>query len=88
MGYKGKGNYEERDRLFQQSMDGKPVNRAEVKKSLNELFKPKEKEADSRCAKGHAWVRDFDRKEKCAYCKAPRPADPGKPVFLDGSARS
>ena len=88
MGYKGKGNYEERDRLFQQSMDGKPVNRTEVKKSLNELFKPKEKEADNRCAKGHAWVRDFDRVEKCAYCKIPRPTDPNKPAFLDGSKKA
>lgn len=74
MGYKGKSNYDERDRLFQQSMDGKPVDRQAVKKNLNELFKEKPKPQEDRCAKkGHAWIRDFDRKEKCAYCRIPRP---------------
>jgi hypothetical protein len=73
MGYRGKSNYDERDRLFQQSMDGKAVNRHEVKKSLDELFKAKPKEQEDRCLKGHTWIRDFDRKQKCAYCKTPRP---------------
>ena len=77
MGYQqSKGNYDERDKLFQKSFDGKPVNRTEVKKSLNELFKgAKQKEEESRCSKGHTWVRDFDRKTKCAYCKILKPAD-------------
>lgn len=73
MGYKGKSNYDERDRLFQQSMADKAINRQEVKKNLDELFKAKPKVGEDRCAKGHAWIRDFDRKEKCAYCKTPRP---------------
>ena len=55
------------------SFDGKPVNRNEVKKNLNELFKPRKKEEEDRCKNGHAWIRDFDRKEKCAYCKTLRP---------------
>ena len=77
MGYsgKGKGNYEERDKLFQQSFDGKPVNRVEVKKNLETLFtSAKQKLEESRCAKGHTWVRDFDRKTKCAYCKTLKPS--------------
>lgn len=85
MGYRGgKGNYDERDRLFQQSFDGKPVNRKEVKKNLDALFnggvpdangvKPK----DDRCANGHSWVRDFNRKMLCAYCRMPKPADEGQ----------
>jgi hypothetical protein len=74
MGYKGKGNYEERDRLFQQSFDGKPVNKNEVKKGLNDLFgSAKKEEEKKRCEKGHAWIRDFDGQTKCAYCKTPRP---------------
>jgi hypothetical protein len=81
MGYKGKGNYEERDKLFQQSFDGKPVNKNEVKKSLDSLFNTKKKEEDKeRCLKGHAWIRDFDRTERCAYCKVlryPPAAGPG-----------
>jgi hypothetical protein len=79
MGYRGRSNYDERDRLFQQSMDGKPVNRNEVKKNLNELFKPKPKEHEDRCAKGHTWIRDFDRRQKCAYCKTPRPTGDSNP---------
>jgi hypothetical protein len=78
MGYRGgKGNYDERDRLFQQSFDGKPVNRNEVKKNLDALFgaTKQEKEKQDRCANGHAWVRDFDRKMKCAYCKTPKPLE-------------
>src|SRR3954462_15133513 len=75
MGYRGdKGNYEERDKLFQQSFDGKPVNRNEVKKNLDGLFKEKTKAAEEPCLKGHAWIRDFDGKTKCAYCKTLRPA--------------
>ncbi len=81
MGYRGgKGNYEERDRLFQQSLDGKPVNNNEVKKNLNELFKNKPKGVDERCLKGHSWIRDFDQSEKCAYCRTPRP--PGEGIKL------
>ena len=76
MGYRGKSNYDERDKLFQQSMDGKPVNRNEVKKNLNELFKDRPKGQEDRCAKGHTWIRDFDRKNKCAYCKTLKPEDP------------
>ena len=34
MGYRGSSNYDERDKLFKQSMDGKPVNNLEVKKNL------------------------------------------------------
>lgn len=75
MGYRGKSNYDERDRLFQQSMDGKPVNRHEIKKSLDELFKTRPKGQEDRCAKGHTWIRDFDRKTKCAYCKTLKPAE-------------
>ena len=87
MGYTGgKGNYEERDRLFQQSLDGKPVNRNEVKKGLNELFKNKPKGVDQRCVKGHAWIRDFDEKEKCAYCRTPRPPEESsRPGFAPGT---
>lgn len=76
MGYRGRSNYDERDRLFQQSMDGKPVNRNEVKKNLDELFKAKPKGQEDRCAKGHTWIRDFDRKTKCAYCKTLKPIEP------------
>ena len=82
MGYKGgKGNYDERDKLFQQSFDGKPVNRQEVKKNLDTLFggTGKNKEAVDRCAAGHTWVRDFDRKTKCAYCKTLKPVEPPAP---------
>lgn len=81
MGYRGRSNYDERDRLFQQSMDGKPVNRNEVKKNLDELFKAKPKADEDRCAKGHTWVRGFDRKQKCAYCKTPRPAEDINPAL-------
>jgi hypothetical protein len=73
MGYRGRSNYDERDRLFQQSMDGKPANRNEIKKNLDELFKAKPKGQEDRCANGHTWIRDFDRKTKCAYCRTPRP---------------
>lgn len=82
MGYRGgKGNYDERDRLFQQSFDGKPVNRQEVKKNLDSLFggTGKNKETVNRCANGHTWVRDFDRVNKCAYCKTPKPIEPPAP---------
>lgn len=76
MGYSGgKGNYEERDRLFQKSFDGKNVNRAEVKKNLDALFSGQKKKDEERCAKGHTWVRDFNRKMICAYCRAPKPPD-------------
>ena len=75
MGYRGKSNYDERDKLFKQSFDGKPVNHHEVKKNLDQLFGPKKKELEDRCKNGHAWIRDFDRKIKCAYCKTPKPAD-------------
>jgi len=82
MGYKGgKGNYDEGDKLFQQSFDGKPVNRTEGKKNLDSLFggTGKNKETVNRCANGHTWVRDFDRKTKCAYCKTLKPAEEAKP---------
>jgi hypothetical protein len=79
MGYRGRSNYDERDRLFQQSMDGKPVNRNEIKKNLDELFKTKPKGQEDRCAGGHTWIRDFDRKTKCAYCRAPRPEGENTP---------
>jgi hypothetical protein len=76
MGYNGKSNYDDRDKLFQQSFDGKPVNRTEVKKNLDTLFGTgKAKEAAERCANGHTWIRDFDRKNKCAYCKTLKPAE-------------
>jgi hypothetical protein len=78
MGYQGsKGNYDERDRLFQKSFDGKQVNRTEVKKNLDALFGGvgKQKETVNRCVNGHTWIRDFDRKTKCAYCKTLKPAD-------------
>lgn len=78
MGYRGKSNYDERDKLFQQSMDGKPVNRNEIKKNLNELFNVRPKGQEDRCAKGHTWIRDFDRKNKCAYCKILKPAEDSK----------
>ena len=85
MGYRGdngyksnKSQYEERDKLFQQSFDGKAVNRNEVKKNLNELFSGKKAvgpdAVDERCASGHKWIRDFDEKEKCAYCRILRPS--------------
>lgn len=82
MGYQGgKGNYDERDRLFQKSFDGKAVNRNEVKKSLDALFNgPKQKEKEDRCAKGHSWVRDFNRKMICAYCRTPKPPEEAKPA--------
>jgi hypothetical protein len=78
MGYRGgKGNYDERDRLFQKSFDGKPVNRNEVKKNLDALFggSGSKKEKENRCANGHSWVRDFNRKMICAYCRTPKPAE-------------
>ncbi len=78
MGYRGgKGNYDERDRLFKQSMDGKPVNRNEIKKSLDALFKDDgfKRTTVNRCENGHTWIRDFDRITKCAYCKTPKPAE-------------
>ena len=83
MGYSGgKGNYDERDRLFQKSFDGKPVNRNEVKKNLDALFggagpsgTKDAKGNDNRCANGHSWVRDFNRKMLCAYCRTPKPAE-------------
>lgn len=80
MGYRGKSNYDERDKLFQQSMDGKPVNRNEIKKSLNELFGVRPKGQEDRCAKGHTWIRDFDRKTKCAYCKILKPTEDKNPA--------
>ena len=80
MGYRGgKGNYEERDRLFQKSFDGKQANRNEVKKNLDALFSGGPRKADGskedRCAKGHSWVRDFNRKMICAYCRTPKPPE-------------
>lgn len=41
MGYAGRGNYEERDRLFERSFQEKGANRNQVKKDLEALFKPK-----------------------------------------------
>lgn len=88
MGYRGDNGYknnknqsEERDKLFQQSFDGKPINRNDVKKNLNELFSGKSKAPDAvdeRCVSGHKWIRDFDEKEKCAYCRILRPPKENK----------
>ncbi len=72
MGYQGKSNYEERDKLFQQSMQDKPVDRNQVKKGLEDLFKSKAPEANP-CLNGHAWIRDWDGVNKCARCKTLRP---------------
>lgn len=41
MGYAGRSNYEERDRLFERSFQEKGANRNQVKKDLEALFKPK-----------------------------------------------
>ena len=38
MGYRGSSNYDERDKLFQQSMQDKPVDKTQVKKGLEDLF--------------------------------------------------
>ena len=70
MGYQGRSNYEERDRLFERSFQDKPVDKTQVKKSLDNLFAPK---AADPCRDGHAWIRDWDGKPKCARCKIPKP---------------
>ena len=71
MGYRGSSNYDERDKLFQRSAQDKPVNNTQVKKDLENLFnKPK---TVDQCAKGHAWIRDWDRVYKCVRCKTPKP---------------
>lgn len=71
MGYQGKSNYEERDKLFQSSPTDKPVDKNVVKKGLDSLFKPKN--VPDPCLNGHAWIRDWDRQYKCVRCKTPQP---------------
>jgi hypothetical protein len=66
MGYRGSNNFDERDKLFS-SPTG---DRNKAKKNLGALFQPK---AADVCAQGHAWIRDFDRVEKCARCKTLKP---------------
>ena len=73
MGYRGTSNYDERDKLFQRSMEDKPVDKTQVKKGLEDLFRSKKLEANP-CLKGHAWIRDWDGKNKCARCKTLKPA--------------
>ena len=74
MGYQGKSNYEERDKLFQSSPGDKPVDKNQVKKGLESLFKSKT--LPDPCAQGHAWIRDWDGKNKCARCKTLKPTWP------------
>lgn len=85
MGYNGKSNYEERDRLFERSFQEKGANRNQVKKNLEDLFKPKPQVVatpekapvkEDLCVKGHAWIRDWDGVYKCVRCKAPKPITP------------
>jgi len=76
MGYHGKSNYEERDRLFERSFNDRGVNKNQVKKELEDLFKAKPKSAEaeiSACHQGHAWIRDWDGKYKCVRCKTLKP---------------
>ena len=72
MVYRGSSNYDERDRLYQRSEREKAVNPTQVKKDLENLFRAKPK-AENLCEKGHAWIRDWDRKYKCARCKTLKP---------------
>ena len=74
MGYRGKSEYEERDKLFARSMQDKAVDRNQVKKGLEDLFKSKAPAANP-CLQGHAWIRDWDGKAKCARCKTLKPAN-------------
>jgi len=67
MGYRGSNNFDERDKLF----SAPSGDRTKAKKSLDALFQPKAADA---CSNGHAWIRDFDRVEKCARCKTLKPA--------------
>jgi hypothetical protein len=85
MGYTGKSNYEERDRLFEKSFQEKGANRNQVKKNLEDLFKPKPQVIvtpekvqvkEDLCTKGHAWIRDWDGVYKCVRCKTPKPLVP------------
>jgi len=79
MGYQGRSNYEERDKLFERSMQEKAVDRNQVKKGLEDLFKSKAPAANP-CLQGHAWIRDWDGKTKCARCKTMRPASSPGPI--------
>ena len=71
MCYQGGSNYEERDKLFQSSINDKPVDKNQVKKGLDGLFKSKS--LPDPCLQGHAWIRDWDGKNKCARCKVLKP---------------
>ena len=70
MGNRGSSNYDERDKLFQKSFQESLQDRTLVKKNLEKLFTPK---IEDPCLKGHAWVRDWDRINKCARCKTIKP---------------
>ena len=74
MGYQGRSNYEERDKLFQTNPTDKPVDKNQVKKGLNDLFKSKS--LPDPCLQGHAWIKDWDGKFKCVRCKTPKPPIP------------
>ncbi len=85
MGYNGRSNYEERDRLFERSFQEKGGNRNQIKKNLEDLFKPKPQVAvatasapvkEDLCLKGHAWIRDWDGVYKCVRCKTLKPIPP------------
>ena len=73
MGYRGPNNFDERDKLFG-APSGDPGARQQTKKNLDALFTPKPTAANDACAKGHAWIRDWDRQYKCVRCKTPKPA--------------
>lgn len=73
MSYRGKSQYDERDKLFQ-GTGGKNADPIQAKKQLDALFTPKPKgPAAATCDAGHAWIRDWDGVTKCARCKMPRP---------------
>ncbi len=74
MGYRGPNSFDERDRLFG-APSGNPAARNDAKKKLDALFasRPKPGSAEDPCAKGHAWIRDWDRQYKCVRCKTPKP---------------
>ncbi len=86
MGYNGKSNYEERDRLFEKSFQERGTNKTQVKKDLEALFKNKPETVVTSptgvqtkvelCATGHAWIRDWDGVNKCVRCKALKPMVP------------
>ena len=73
MGYRS--TYNDRDRLFDTTPEGKPVSKNMAKKKLESLFSgtPKKEPEIDRCKDGHNWVTHRDGPVRCSRCKIPKP---------------